>query len=415
VHFLWISALKDFKRRLADPTAMALWLGIPLLIGGLMSLAMGGRGGVTPRAKLLLVDQDDSLASGFLAGLAEQGGADSMLELERVELEEGQSRMDAGEASGLLIIPEGFGLALLQDTPSELLLLTNPAQRILPGILESGLQMLVDAIFYVQKVLGVELATFAEGPPEGADFFADAVIAAQSVSINNRMEQVGSMLFPPRLKLEVEVLEEQEDAPPPGGLGSLLFPGLLFLTMLFIAQGMSDDLWQEKDSGTLRRAMCTPNGMLSFLAGKLCAGTLLIGSVTFVGLVLGVFVFDFRLAGVLPALLWATFAGTAILPLFLWIQILASNRQAGNVLSSVLLFPMMMVGGGLFPFEAMPGWMATVGSWTPNGLASLQFSALLMGTAEWGPFMTDALAMSAFGVVFFALTLHRASGRFLGA
>jgi ABC-type multidrug transport system permease subunit len=34
-----------------------------------------------------------------------------------------------------------------------------------------------------------------------------------------------------------------------------------------------------------------------------------------------------------------------------------------------LMFPLMMLGGSFFPFEAMPEWMATIGAKTPNGWA----------------------------------------------
>ena len=39
------------RRRLADRASLVLWLGIPLMIGGVMSLAIGGDGGAAPRAQ----------------------------------------------------------------------------------------------------------------------------------------------------------------------------------------------------------------------------------------------------------------------------------------------------------------------------------------------------------------------------
>jgi ABC-type multidrug transport system permease subunit len=408
--FLWISAIKDFKRRLADPTAMALWLGMPLVIGGLMSLAFGGGGGITPKARMLLVDLDDSFVSNLLAGAAAGGGEDSVLEIERVELEEGTARMEEGEASGLLILPEGFGEALFKDEPTEMRLLTNPAQRILPGILRSGLEMLVEAVFYAQRILGEQLRTFATGPEGGASFFTDAVIAARSAQINRRMRELENVLFPPLLDFETEVIEEEDEAPQ--GIGLLLFPGILFMALLFIAQGMSDDLWSEKESGTLHRVLATPHSLATFLAGKILAGTLLMTVAGAIGLALGAVVFDFPPGGLLPGLLWCALSGAALLPLFLVLQIIASTRQAGNIISTIVVFPLMMLGGSLFPMEAMPGWMAAVGSWTPNGLAMVQFKAILIGEAELSAVARDAAILFGAAAILFLLTL-RASGRFL--
>ena len=68
-------------------------------------------------------------------------------------------------------------------------------------------------------------------------------------------------------------------------------------------------------------------------------------------------------------MLWITFAGAVMLSYFVLLQLLASGQQAGSLLSNLVLFPLVMVGGSFFPFEAMPEWMAAIGGWTPNGLA----------------------------------------------
>lgn len=412
--FLWISAFKDVRRHLTDPIALLLWLGVPLLIGSLMGLVMGGGGsGLTPRAKLLWVDQDDSLVTNLIASAASGGEADAMIELIPLELEEARERIDAGDASAMLVIPEGFGQALLQEEAIQLTLLTNPAQRILPGILEEGLQMLVEAAFYLQRLLGEELASLAEAPPGDSTFFSSAKIAAQAASINDRMQSLEGVLFPPLLDFEIEVLEREGEVTQ--NLSLLLFPGILFLAILFIAQGISSDLWKERKSGTLQRALCTPHGLSFFLFGKYMAGALVIAGVTAVGLAVGATLFELPLAGLLPALLWGTFSGLILLPLFMWVQVLASSEQAGNLTSTMLLFPMMMIGGSLFPFEAMPDWMVAVGQWTPNGMAMLEFKALLVGSAEPASLARSFGILAALGAVLFLLTIRRAGGSFLQA
>ena len=53
-----------------------------------------------------------------------------------------------------------------------------------------------------------------------------------------------------------------------------------------------------------------------------------------------------------------------------------SKGVIGNVVISAVLFPLLMLGGSFFPSEAMPGWMAQVGRWTPNGWAVERLKAL---------------------------------------
>jgi ABC-type multidrug transport system permease subunit len=67
--------------------------------------------------------------------------------------------------------------------------------------------------------------------------------------------------------------------------------------------------------------------------------------------------------------------------LFMLLQLLATSQKAGGLLSTLVLFPLMMIGGSFFPFEAMPGWLAAVGRRLPNGWALEQFRQILGGGA----------------------------------
>ncbi len=55
-----VSAVKDLRRRLADPVALVIWLGIPLLVGSLMSLVSGGSG-TAARGVVLVANEDEGL------------------------------------------------------------------------------------------------------------------------------------------------------------------------------------------------------------------------------------------------------------------------------------------------------------------------------------------------------------------
>ena len=394
MRFLLDSAKKDLRRRLKDPVALALWLGIPLVIGGLMSLATGGGG--TPTAYVLLVDQDDTFLSNFISGAQGQGQLGDFLEIEKVELAEGMERIEAGDATGLLVLPEGFTEALFEEEPTTLTLVTNPSQSILPAMLQEGLEMFVEASFYLQRILGEPLREMSEGPPDGSDFFTDRKIAALSADINRRMRRLEDVLFPVVLKLETEVAEEGEEE---FNFGLFFVPGVLFMALLFIAQGMSEDLWQEKEQGTLRRILSTPHSVTVFLVGKLAAGGLLMAAVTLLGLGIDVLAYDVPLAVVPSALLWCTFSGTALLTLFFLLQFFTSTRRAGSILTSVVLFPLMMIGGSFFPFEAMPSWMVDVGSWTPNGLGVLRLKDILRQQVEPGSLLLAVAVIGGLAVL----------------
>ena len=104
------------------------------MMGSSLNLVFGNSG-QTSTAHLLVANQDDSVVSTFLVGALGQGGMAEFLSVEDVDLETGRERIGDGDGTALLIVPQGFGTALLNDEPTELTLITTPAQRILPAII----------------------------------------------------------------------------------------------------------------------------------------------------------------------------------------------------------------------------------------------------------------------------------------
>jgi len=156
MNFLWSAMSKDLARWREDAAAILLWLAIPLIIGTLITSLMGGEGGAKPTGLLLIADLDESLLSGLVAGAYSQGELGELISVEQVTLAEGTERINKGDASGLLIVPEGFADALLESEPVTLTLTTNPSQVILPGIITDVTEILLDAgfsVFSVNRVL----------------------------------------------------------------------------------------------------------------------------------------------------------------------------------------------------------------------------------------------------------------------
>src|SRR5262245_4535486 len=354
--------------------SFALWLGIPLAIGTMLRLAFGGDSG-PPRAHVLVVDEDDSVLSRFLLEALEGGGAESApFDAELVGAEEGKERIDDGDASALLVLPAGFGEALLNEEPCTLRLVKNPAQRLLPGMVEESLGLLSDAVFYVHRVFGAPIRAMTAEPPAGRSTLPNEDVARIALAINAAMERTSALLSPPAIKLVVEERAMDDEQGP--NFAQLFFPSMFFMTLFFLAQGMSEDLWVERAGGTLRRALVTPQRAAAFLCGKLLAALVLLSAVSLAALLLGRFVFGLDPSNVLLAVLWSALAG-ALFVLFLYIlQMYASSQRAGNLLSTLVTMPLLMLGGSFFPFEAMPAGMAALGRHTPNGWALERFKEI---------------------------------------
>jgi ABC-type Na+ efflux pump permease subunit len=405
MRFVWTTAVKDWRRHRRDPIGVIMWVGIPLLIGGLLTAVSGGRGGPRPQARVLVADADGGVVSRLLVtALAQTGG---MIKTEAVGEEDGRARVAKGDATALLIIPAGFGDSVIAERTTRLELLTNPSQTILPRIVKETVSVYVDAAFYLHRLIGDDVRAMAAGPPDGAAAFPDPQIAELSARINQLVGKLRGYVFPPLIRIESVVQPEaEEEDNGTAAIAMFFLPGMLFMSLLFMAQGLSLDLWQEHDGKTLRRVTVSPQRLITFLAGKLLAGVGVMFLVVFIALSVGYTFFGIRAASFPLALVWALVSGAFLIQLMTIIQVLAPTERAGSVLTMILIFPLMMVGGSFFPFEAMPAGMAAIGKMTPNGWALEQFKRIVFGNVDAG-----ALALSFAGLVVISSVLFFVSAR----
>jgi ABC-2 type transport system permease protein len=386
---VFAAAVKDLRRYSRDPLALTLWLGIPLFLGGLMIFIVGGDNGPAPRVHLLIVDEDDTFGSRLLLGMFNRGQME-MIDAESVDAAEGRERLDRGEASALLLIPEGFTDAVLREEPAKIELVTNPARRIAPGIVEELLSLLRDAVFYAHRLLGPQIREMVTGPPDGQYAFRDQTISEMSVAINRTVTRLQRYLDPPVIELETAKPEKEE--PQQQSADSIPFsfyflPGMLMMGFLFAAQGLSDDIWRERESGALRRVLTTPLGVSRFLVGKVAAATVILAVIALVALLAGFWYFELPWLRLPLAWVWSIGTGCLLLGLMFSVQVFASSHRGASILSFLVIFPLMMLGGSMFPLELMPGWLATMGKFTPNGWAVEQLKAILL--ARQGPLPTE--------------------------
>lgn len=400
MNFLVASVKKDLSRWMRDRAAMLIWLGLPFLIGGMITLMMSG--GSSPTAKLLIADEDDTLASGFVVGAFSQEQLGELFIVEQVTAEEGMARINDGEASGFLTIPEGFQDAFLNETPVTLMLKTNPAQSIVPGIIEDVTEVLLDAGFYAQRLLGPEIAQIRDAA--SGDFPSDAFTAGISVGIKDKFEKIGTKLDP--LALKLEIVEPPPSEPEPD-YALLFLPGIILMAVLLAANSLAADYWVERDKGTLRRLVSASGALAGFVAGKAVAALIVMGAVTSVVLVIGFWYHDVAWGKFIPSLLWISVGGVALFAWFAAIQMMFPSSRAANIMTMVLLFPLMMAGGSFFPLAALPGWIADLGRLVPNGFVVDRMSDELLSATAWSIDAISWLILIAIAVSGLALSALR--------
>jgi len=370
MRFVFTSAVKDLRRLRREPVTLLTWLGIPTFIA-IILVVIFGRGDARPNGKLLIVDEDRGIGATLLAGAFSQGPLGNMISVEKVELEEGRHRVDQGKASALLIIPKNFTQALVEGQAANLQLIRNPAQRIMPEMIEEVLSMLTDGAFYLQMVAGDQLRKSAQGTP------SDASVAQISVQFNHVIEDTRKYLAPPLIQLNTKVIQDKTDKP--GGFAALMLPGMLYMAVFFIAGGLATDVWRERASGALRRVATTPASFRSFLAGKLLAVLVVLALVGAFGLGVARFLADLRISNFPLAVLWIAVSGCGLYLFMMLLQSLASTERVAHMLGNFVLLPLTMLGGSFFPFDMMPRGFAQIGRLTPNGWSVTQLQKILAG------------------------------------
>jgi ABC-2 type transport system permease protein len=408
MNFLVASVKKDLARWMRDRGAMMIWLGIPFLIGGLItSMIDGGGGGLA--GKLLITDEDDSLVSGFVVGAYTQDQMADLFVVEQVTAAEGERRINDGEASGHLTIPKGFQDAFLNETPVTLTLRTNPAQTILPGIIEDVTEVLLDAGFYLQRLFGKEIRTIRNSNLEGKA--ADVFTAAISIDIRNKFEDITSKLDP--LAIELEIVEPPPAEPRPD-FALLFLPGIILMAVLFSSNSLAADYWVERDKGTLRRIVPAPGALAGFVTGKAVAAFIIIGAVVTITSVVGFAYHEVAWSKFIPSLLWVSLGGVGLFAWFSALQMLFPNARVANIITMVLLFPLMMAGGSFFPLAALPDWIANMGRFAPNGFIVDRLSDELVSATAWSISVQSWLiqfAITASGLSLSALRLKTGFAR----
>jgi ABC-type multidrug transport system permease subunit len=417
LRFALLCARKDLARRLRDPMAMLLWIGLPLVMAVLISSISGGDGNVRPRGRLLFADLDDSFASRAVASAFAQGELGKMFDVESVELEAGRKRIHDGDGSALVVVPLGFGEALMLDQPTKIEVVKNPSRKILPKIAEETLGVAADAVFYAQRIAGdrlrKQIETIVHGPPDGQKVMPAAFVAGFSIEINNTVERLTRYLDPLVIEVESEPAKIEDKSSPRNNFALLFFPSMLFLSVLFMAQGLSEDLWREQVLGTLRRASCSPGGVGALLFGKFLCATLMIGAIAACGMFFALLRFGLAWSHAPLALGWITLCGAFLFALMALVVVHAKTQRGGHMLTNMVLFPLSMIGGSFFPFEAMPTWMATIGRWTPNGWGLEEFKRILFGESNFAEVSLGGAAILALTLLLLWWAMQRIQSAFV--
>jgi ABC-type multidrug transport system permease subunit len=399
MNFTKTVAFNSIKKLLSEKWQLAMFLIIPLMIGGLFSLITDSDGQAKPVGTLLITNHDDSMLSQLLVNGFGQGPMAEMFISRAVDKEEAQQLMDDGKASVWLEIEEGFGDNFLNERPTTIKLVKNPSQNILPQIAETAVGVMADGGHYIQLLFAKELKQFND-LLAGKDV-SDLQMASMSVQIKNTVDSLEKQLFPPQIKAVKQKAEVNQTSQKSFML--YMFPGILFMSLLFSSQGLAQEFWNDKTQGITSRLLSSPSGLTHYLNGKIIGSIFVYILIALVIGLMGLFLLKLPLGKMIVIIGWLILSGLVMFSLMLFICLLMPNKKAASVVTSAMVFPMMMLGGSFFPFDAMPKWMAAIGQYLPNGYLLDKFNNWFIDDGALSVLYVPALIAVAFIALFWII------------
>lgn len=332
MRFSWIICLKDLRQRLRDRTALLVAVVVPLVLSGIVGLALGGNPSGL-QLRVALVDENRGPDALALRAFLARPWLEGVVLLQEVDSAEAAAQRLADDGADAALILRG-GFADVEETAAR----ADATPRI--EVLASGSKPFATrmTVALAERFLAVE--RHASLPQAEATPLPEIV----PLSPGGRLRTVDYFAFSMTV---------------------------LFLTFTVLSGVRS--LQHEVEAGTLARLIASPASARAVLGGKLL-GLLLLGCLQ-MGVMIAAtsLLFGTRWGAPLPVAclvltsIWMAIGMTA------FFMSVAANAEQGQALASISIFLLAVVGGQFMPPQGLPDVFDTLQRLTPNGQAHRGF------------------------------------------
>ena len=392
-------AWKDTIVRFSSRTEILFFLILPLVFTVLLSGGVGGSltGDGDNRIVLLVVNEDDSEPA---ATLVDALAASDVVRIYEQPLAEAEALFADEEASALLVIPAGFGAAVLGGETAVLDLRQLPndsnasaADRAVQTAVSQISRPWVIARNSVDEAERLE--PFANDDTRLA-YFQQATAFAESM-LDEAPQRM--MVTQPDAALVSVNTYDQAAHQSAGQLITWVFIPLL---------GVSALMALERRTGTLRRLLVTPTRKATYLLGTVTGqyAAAIVQMALLIGFGVVVMKVNWGQSPVGLAVILLTFGLAAVAFGVMMGAFVKTEGQANN-LSIMMGMTMALLGGCWFPIELFPPTVQTAVHVLPTTWAMQGLTDLLMRGAGVAEILPEAAVLCGFAVVFFIVGVTR--------
>jgi ABC-type transport system involved in cytochrome c biogenesis permease component len=379
---------KDLRRAWRNPLPWLINLIVPLAMTALIGLVFGGHSdsGALGRIRFAVVDEDKSVLSDFLRGVANQREGGKYLEPVFMEREDALREINANRISAVLIIPTNFmrNYFLGRDKVS-LELIKNPAESIHPAVLEELLGAIVTVMNEIARNFQSEFPEWQAVFEGKEDYHKVSFLIERS---GDKLKAAKKFINPPLVSYEKEesggeakgvetkigsktgstngvaakagesngksAKGKESKSGPTDSVFAFLLIGLSAMFLLFLGQNAMTDLHRELRKRTFERYQTMHQELWPFIVGKVVFAVVILLLCSAV--MLGVGGLIFRIHWQQPwRLVMLTFGYNCfVAALFAVLVALVPDERRAGVLNNIAGMALGLVGGCAFPARNLP-------------------------------------------------------------
>ena len=365
---------KDLLVQIRDFPALAVMLGMPMVLIFILGSALGGLTGGNSdieRINVAIVNLDSSHVADSVAEVFTDSEELRKLFDTREWDDEAEARtaVEQGDLAAALVIPKGFGADVEAAKAVKLQVLTDPGQGYLGPIFRG----VVDSV--ATRISAASVAAQTTGALLGE---SRMVVSAEDVA--GYVDRAAEAATAEDALDTVEIVQS-DVSDSQGGFDALDYyaGGMSVMFLLFGAMFGAFSIVRERRDQTLARVLSTPTPRWAIVGGKML-GVYAIGLLQFA--CLWVFTLSLGVNWGSSALgVWLLIAGEllAVTGLSMTISAFAHNERQVGAIGPVVIQILAAAGGSFVPLQAFPKWLQPLHFATPNGWALDGLVALRAG------------------------------------
>jgi ABC-2 type transport system permease protein len=385
--------IRDIRLRFSSPVEWLFFLILPIVFTLVLAGGTGGSG--DSRVRLVVVDQAGTSLSAELVAALERSES---VRPELLTLEEADYQFDSRRASAVLVIPQGFDRAALEDGGLTLEL------RQLPN----NLNALV-AQRAVQAVIGrvgraVEIARGAVAEAESIRPFETD--AARQAYFDEALTNAQTLLdeAPDRITEAQSATPDQVEYDPRANSSAGQLITWVFIPLI----GISSMFASERQTGTLRRLLTTPTRKGTYLLGTIF-GQVVTAMVQMLLLIcFGIFVMNLNW-GSQPLALFVMMTASALAAAALGTTFGTFVKTEGQASGLGIMTGMVtaLLGGCWYPLELFPKSIQTIVQILPTTWAMRGMLDIVLRGQGLAAILPIAGVLLGFAALFFSIGVWR--------